>query len=44
MRAKPLTQNEKDTIFELFNKGYTRVQISEEINRHPNAISNYIKH
>lgn len=43
MGAKPLTQNEKDTIFELFNKGYTRVQISKEINRHPDSISNYIK-
>lgn len=43
MGAKPLTQDEKETILELFNKGCTRVQISKEINRHPSSVSNYIK-
>lgn len=43
MGATPITDKEKKIILELFNKGYNRIQISKEINRHPSSVSNYIK-
>lgn len=43
MGAKVITQEEKDKILELFNKGYNRIQISKIIGRHPSSVSNYIK-